>query len=400
MKSEVDAMLHVGIDVAKRKHCVAIINEGGETLLKGLMFSNTVEGFTYMLEALSANGVTVENSRVCMESTGHYGKALREHLEIYGFEVVEVNPLMTSNWKKTQSVRKVKNDAVDAVAIARWARASLTSAQVRPSKDRKELKSLARSRTFQMQIIGDCKRKATAVLDEVFPEFCGFFSDNFGKAATAVLKRWPSAELIASARIDALTNCIALASKNTLGKSKAETLKSLAKQSFATSSKTSAQRFQLIQLIEHIEFLENQLKELDRELKKLLDKAETLITTLPGVGDVCGATIVGEIGDINRFTHPSQLVAYAGYDPSVYESGQFKGSMNHISKRGSRYLRWALWVAADRARMKDPTFEAFYRKKRAEGKCHKVAVCAVARKLCNVVFAVLRDNKPYVAVTL
>lgn len=395
-ESEVCIMFHVGIDIAKRKHCMSVIGDGGEVIVKGFMFANTTEGFKHMLEALATNGVACNNAKVCMESTGHYGRALKGHFELYGFEVNEINPILTANWRKTQSVRKVKNDAVDAVAIAQWARASLDSDQIRPSKDREELKSLARSRTFQSQIISDCKRKATAILDEVFPEFCGFFSDNFGKTAMAVLKRWPSAKAIAGTRIDVLTNCMAEASRNKFGRSKAEELKALAKDSFALTSKDFAQAFQLKQLIAHIEFLSEQLDELDKELAVLLAEANTTITTIPGIGKVCGATILGEIGDIECFDHSSQLVAFAGYDPSVYESGKFKGTKNHISKRGSRYLRWALWVAADRARKFDPVFKAFYEKKRAEGKPHKVAVCAVARKLCNTIFAVLNNNVPYV----
>lgn len=389
-------MFHIGIDIAKRKHCMAVIGEGGEVIIKNFIFSNTTEGFTYLMNALSDASVCAENSKVCTESTGHYGRALCAHLEDHGFEVREINPIMTANWRKTQTVRKVKNDAVDALALAQWARATPSPGRKLPGKDREEMKSLARSRTFQMQIISDCKRKMHAILDEVFPEFPGFFSDTFGKASLAVLTKWPSAEKIARVRIDSLTKCIADASRNKLGRKQAERLKELARNSFAASSKTSAQELLVKQLLDHIVFLTNQVEALDKELEQLLDKEETPITTIPGIGSVCGAVILGEIGDIARFSKPSQLVAFSGYDPSVYESGSFKGTKNHISKRGSRYLRWALWVAADRARMFDPVFRAFYEKKRSEGKCHKIAVCAVARKLCNTVFAVLRDNTPYI----
>lgn len=389
-------MFHIGIDIAKRKHSLAVIGEGGEVIIKGFMFSNTTEGFKCLLDKLSSAAVTSECSRVCVESTGHYGRALCAHLEDHGFDVREVNPIMTSNWRKTQTVRKVKNDNIDALALAQWARAIPSPGHKLPGKDSEEIKSLARSRTFQMQIIGDCKRKVIAILDEVFPEYPSLFSDTFGKTSKAILKKWPSAEQIAHVRIDVLTKCIACASRNKHGRDKAEELKDLARNSFAASSKTSAQSLQLRQLLAHIEFLEEQVAELDKELGCLLTEAQTPLVTIPGIGPVTGALILGEIGDITRFSKASQLVAFAGYDPSVYESGDFKGTKNHISKRGSKYLRWALWVAADRARMFDPVFKEFYEKKRSEGKCHKVAVCAVARKLCNTIFAVLRDDAPYV----
>lgn len=393
-------MFNIGIDIAKRKHCMAIIGEGGEVIKQGFFFANTTEGFRCLLEALSEANITYANSRICMESSGHYGRALRSHLEDHGFEIREVNPILTRNWRKTMSVRKVKNDSVDALAIAQWSSAISNPGHKPCSKETEEIKSLARSRTFQSRIIGDCKRKAHAILDEVFPEYPKFFSDPFGKTSMAVMKRWPSAEKITEARIDVLAKCIKDASRGKLGRTKAERLKELAKSSFASHSKTSAQAFHLKQLLSHIEFLEVQLAELDYELGLLFAKTKSPITTIPGIGSVCGPTILGEIGDISRFSNPSQLVAFAGYDPSVFESGDFKGTKNHISKRGSTYLRWALWVAADRARMFDATFKAFYQKKRDEGKCHKIAVCAVARKLCNVIFAVLRDNTPYVVKTI
>lgn len=193
-----------------------------------------------------------------------------------------------------------------------------------------------------MQIISDCKRKVIAVLDEVFPEFTGFFSDTFGKSSLAILRKWPTAESLARARIDSIEKCLSKASKNKFGRTKAEELKALAKNSFAFDPHTSAQVFLLEQLIAQIEFSVAQMASLDKKLDELLNEMDSPITTIPGIGPVCGATILGEIGDIARFSHHSQLVAFTGYDPSVYESGNFKGDRNHISKRGSRYLRWAL----------------------------------------------------------
>lgn len=388
-------MINIGIDIAKHKHCMAAIGEGGEIIIKNFVFCNTTQGFTYLLNAFVRKSISCNNAKICIELTGHYGHALREHLEDLGFEVSEVNPILTHNWNKALSVRKVKNDAVDALGLAKWASVNATPVQMPTSKNLVELKSLARSRTFHTEIIGDSKRKAKAILDETFPEFAGFFSDDFGKAGMAIMKKWPTADLIAHARIDSLTKCLSKASKGKHGRAKAEELKELARNSFASTSKTSAQALQLKQLITLIEFTQDQIAEIDKMLAEMLTEINTPIMSVPGVGSVCGAIILGEIGEISRFSKASQLVAFSGYDPSVYESGKFKGTKNHISKRGSKYLRWALWIAADRARMHDPVFKEFYEKKRDDGKCHKVATCAVARKLCNTIFAVLRDDEPY-----
>lgn len=388
-------MFFIGIDVAKRKHSLAAITERGEKAIEGFEFANTTDGFERMLAKLKTVGATPENSAVALEATGHYSNSITAHLVEAGFDVALGNPLQTHNFAKAQSMRKVKNDAVDALALAQWlVTGKPNCAKLSPSETA-ELKSIARFRTFQSQIISDCKRKVIAVLDQLFPEYERFFSDIFGATSLAILIRYPSARALSRARIDALARLIERSSRGRLGRGLADTLKAAAKGSFATNSAIFAQSLELVQLIAQIEFGKKQLAEIDAEMRSLLEKASTPITSIPGIGTVCGATILGEIGDIARFGKPSSLVAYAGLDPSVYESGEFKGTNNHLSKRGSTYLRWALWIAADRARMFDPVFNEYYLKKRSEGKCHKVAISAVARKLCNVIFSVLTNNRPY-----
>jgi len=389
-------MFFIGIDVAKRKHSLAAITETGKRVIEGYEFANSTEGFEHMLLRLSAEGIAPENSRVALEATGHYSRSITAHLIDKGFEIAVGNPLQTHNFAKAQSIRKVKNDAVDALALAQWLLAGSPESAVLSSSEVAELKSIARFRTFQSQIIGDCKRKAIAVLDQLFPEYASFFSDVFGSASLAVLIRYPSAQALSHAHIDSLSKLIEESSRGKLGSDLARALRDAARSSFATNAAIAAQTLELKQLISQIGFTRKQLVEIDREMKALLEKAATPITTIPGIGVVCGATILGEIGDISRFKKPSSLVAYAGLDPSVYESGEFKGTNNHLSKRGSTYLRWALWIAADRARMFDPAFKEYYSKKRLEGKCHKVAISAVARKLCNTIFAVLATNTEYI----
>jgi len=336
-------MHFIGIDVAKYKHSLAAITERGENVIEGFVFSNTTEGFARMLDRLSSVGITCEDSRVALEATGHYSRSITDHLIANGFEVCVGNPLQTHNFVKALSIRKVKNDAVDALALAQWLLSKSPVASKLSPVETSELKSIARFRTFQSQIIGDCKRKVLAVLDQVFPEYAGFFSDVFGSASLAVLFRYPSARALSRCHIDALTKLLEESSRGRLGRDKAEELKAAAKDSFATNAAVYAQSFELTQLLAQIKFTKEQLVKLDKEMGELLEECATPITTIPGIGTVCGATILGEIGNIARFAKPSGLVAYAGLDPSVFESGEFKGSNNHLSKRGSRYLRWALW---------------------------------------------------------
>jgi len=392
-------MFYIGIDVAKRKHSLAVISEGGEKVITHYEFTNTTEGFKGMLGKLTSLGISHENSRSCMESTGHYGHALWSHLTDHGFEVCLANPIQTKNYARAQTIRKVKNDAIDALALAQWLLIENPSASSLSSEETAELKSIARFRTFHSQIIGDSKRKVIAILDVSFPEYSGFFSDDFGKASLAVLSRYPSASVLSRAHIDTLASLLEKNSRGKLGYEHALALRELARSSFGIGYAKEASTFQLKALIAQIEFTKHQMRAAEAKMEELLAKAATPIKTIPGIGTVSAAIILGEIGDISRFSKPSQLVAFAGYDPSVFQSGQFIGSKNHLSKRGSPYLRWALWLAADRARMFDPVLREYYEKKRSEGKCHKVAICAVARKLCNIIFAVLSANSAYICKT-
>lgn len=382
---------NIGIDLAKNKHSAAVIAEGGERLLLGFEFRNDENGFASLLARLSEVGATCEASGVCLESTGHYGRNLIAFLEGHGYEVFEVNPLLTSNWRKAMSVRKVKNDAVDAEALALWLLAGNPTSRRRSKSETDDLRSLARSRTSLSHIVGDCKRRAHAAVDVVFPEFHGFFSDDFGKAGCAVMMRWGSAANVARVRVDSIEKTLREAAGGRFGRADAERLKALAKSSVGQPS--APLEFQLRQLVAQIEFTQGQMAELDAELEKLVSGSP--ITTIPGIGTVCAAGILGELGDVSRFADASKIVAFAGCDPSVFESGEFEGTRAHLSKRGSPHLRWYLWLAADRARMYDPVLREYYWKKRGEGKCHKVAISAVVRKLCAIIFAVLRDGKPY-----
>ena len=266
---------HIGIDLAKRKHSAAVVGGDGERILRGFEFANDAEGFASLLEKLASVGAGCDDSGVCLEATGHYGRNLIAFLEGHGYEVFEVNPLLTSNWRKATSVRKVKNDAIDAEALALWLLAGNPTRRRRSKSESDDLRSLARSRTSLSHIVGDCKRRAHAILDVVFPEFHGFFADDFGKSASAVLRRWGSAEALAKARVDSVEKAIRSGGGRRFTRADAERLKELARSSVGQPSAPLS--FQLRQLLDQIEFTRSQMKELDAELEKLV--GDSPITT-------------------------------------------------------------------------------------------------------------------------
>ena len=257
------------------------------------------------------------------------------------------------------------------------------------------LKELTRFRTFLVDDISDYKRKATVVLDKIFPEYTQIFSDTFGKTSKEILTKYPLPKDILNEDLESLAKVLSTSSKGRLGYSKAEQLQNLAKESFGIKFATEALVMEIKSILSTIEHLQNQVSKLDEKIAVLLRSLGTTIETIPGIGPVLGAIIVSEIGDINRFSHASKLVAYAGIDPTVKQSGEFNATKNRMSKRGTPYLRRALWTASIVAAFNDPNLHEYYLKQKNEGKHHGTIIGAIARKLIYRIFIVLKDNIPY-----
>ena len=329
-----------------------------------------------------------------MEATGHYWLTFYGFLLEKGFNVKVINPIVTDAYRSMR-VRKVKTDPVDALVIAKVLMLGEYSESSAASGETLALRQLCRFRAFEIDTCSDLKRKAIAVLDQIFPEYETLFSDTFGVSSREVLISYTTPEDLEKISTRKLTNLLAKASKGHFGKEKALQLKETAANSFGITIAVDAFAFQLRQILEQISFIEKQVADLDRKITAYMRETDTYIITIPGIGPVLGAVILGEIGDIHRFSDGSKIVAYAGIDASVNQSGTFLGNQMHMSKRGSPYLRRALYLAATVAAFHDPELSAYYQKLRARGKHHKVAIGAVARKLCFIIFAILSENRPY-----
>jgi transposase len=303
---------------------------------------------------------------------------------------------MQSDAVRNLFLRKTKNDSKDSFLIAETIRIGRFSSTALADEDVLSMRQLCRHRMDLVDYIADQKRKIIGVMDRVFPEYQHFFSDMFGKSSTELLSKAVTPEEILAIDTDELCALLRKASHGRFGEAKAHEIRNAAQTSFGITIGTATFSMQLRQLLEMIELLERQLADLEEKISKYLHAMNTCITSCPGVGDVLGAIILGEIGDIARFPEPKKLVAFVGVDPSVRQSGEFTGTQNRISKRGSPHLRRAIWLAATVAAFHDPVLAAFYQKKRAQGKHHSAAIGAVARKLTLIIYAVLRDNKPYV----
>lgn len=388
-------MFYVGIDIGKNNHVSSMMDDVGKILFKAFSFSNTSDGGDAILSKLSSFSSNPADFEIGMEATGHYWLSVYSFLYDKGFYIHVINPIQTDGWRKGIEIRKRKNDTIDSILIADLVRYGSFVETRLSNEDIFSLRTLTRFRSYLVDSISDLKRKVVCVLDQVFPEYQSIFSNIFGKTSKEILLQFSSPSDFESVSADTLAKLLAELSRKKISTAKANKLKSIASNSFGISFCKDSFTFQLKTLIDQMIFIEKQVKDTEAEISRLMEKLNSPITTITGIANVTGATILSEIGDISKFDSPRKLVAFCGIDASVTQSGEYEATHNVMSKRGSPYLRKAIFQAALIAAFKDPVLSAFYQKKRSEGKHHLTCIGAVSRKLCYIIYAVLKNNKPY-----
>lgn len=385
-------MFYLGIDIGKNTHVASLVDDKKKVIFKAFSFSNSIDGAESLILKLEAFKNELE---VGMESTGHYWLSLYSYLAQKNFTVRVINPIQTDGWRQGIEIRKRKTDIIDSLLIADLLRYGDFVETSLSNEDYLSLRNLSRFRSYLISSIGDLKRKTIALLDQVFPEYASSFSNIFGKTSKEILSNFSTPSDFEDINSDDLNTFLESVSKKNYASKKIDELSKKASSSFGINFCLDSFSLQIKMLIEQISFIQNQVSDVENEIEVLLEKLNSPITTIPGIGSVNAATILGEIGDIKRFSNPSKLVAYAGLDASISQSGEYESTYNHMSKRGSPYLRRALFQSALRAEFCDPVFSDYYQKKISEGKHHLVATNAVARKLCHTIFAVLTKDEPY-----
>ena len=392
----VTSMYYVGIDIGKRTHVASMLDDGKKPLFKGFSFPNSTEGGENFLAQLKRFAPEKKDVVVGMEATGHYWLALYSFLLDEGYLIHVINPIQTDGWRKGIEIRKRKTDDIDSLLIADLIRYGDFAETALADEDVQSLRTLSRFRSYLVDSIADLKRKVICVLDQVFPEYESLFSDVFGTTSKELLLQYGSPAELESLSVEKLSAFLETISHKKCGQAKAKQIIDAAQHSFGITHCRETFSFQLRMLLEQMRFIEKQVSDTEAEIEALMTKLNSPITTIPGIGPILGAVILGEIGDIHRFDAPAKLVAYAGIDASVAQSGEFEGTHNRMSKRGSPYLRRALFMAANVAVRFDPDLGAFYHRKRAEGKHHSTCIGAVCRKLCFIIHAILSEDRPFI----
>lgn len=382
-------MIYVGVDIAKLRHFASAISSDGEILIEPFEFLNDYDGFHLLTSKLDSLGD--DSIIIGLESTAHYGDNLVRYLVASSYNVCVINPIQTSSLRKN-NIRKTKTDKVDTFIIAKTLMMQNSLRFVSSyDLDLMDLKALGRFRQKTIKQRTRLKIQLTAYVDQVFPELQYFFKSGLHqKSVYALLKEAPSPEAIASMHLTHLAHLLEVTSHGHFKRDTAKELRVLARRSVGASDSTLS--IQITHSIAQIELLDSQIEQVESEMTDIMKGIDSVIMTIPGIGYINGGMILGEIGVIHRFASPNKLLAFAGLDPSVYQSGNFSAKHTRMSKRGSRILRYALINAAHNVVKNNSTFKAYYDAKMAEGRTHYNALGHCAGKLVRVIWKMLTDE--------
>ena len=388
-------MIYVGIDVAKDKHDCFITNSDGEVLFKAFTIANNLTGFTELYQKIASVMEDVSKVKVGLEATGHYSYNLLGYLIDKGLPTYAINPLHTNLYRKSLSLRQTKTDKVDARTIASMLMSDVNlKSYSDTSYHNEELKSLTRYRFDKVKERAKLKSSVSRLVCILFPELEKLVPTLHMASVYALLSEFPGAKQVANVHLTRLTNLLTKASKGRYGKETAITFRDAARTSIG--SNMPAKSLELKHTIKLIRELTSEIDEIENEIKIIMDEIHSPILSIPGINYRMGAMIIAEIGDFNRFDSPDKILAYAGFSPSTYQSGQLDGAYSHMEKRGSRYLRYALYNAAKYVCHWDSTFAEYLAKKRAEGKHYNVAISHAIKKLVRVIYHLEKTNQQYI----
>ena len=389
-------MVCVGIDVAKDKHDCFILSSEGEVLADVFTIANNREGFETLLRTIRSCSGSTDNIKIGLEATGHYSYNILGFLLEEGMPPFLINPLHTNLYRKSLSLRQTKTDRIDARTIASMLMSDVDlKSYTDTAYHNEELKSLTRYRFDKVKERAKLKQSISRLVNILFPELETLVPTLHMASVYAMLSEFPSARRITEAHLTHFKAVLSDNSKGRYDRDKALEIRDAARRSIGSTM--PAKSLELQHTIRLIRELDKEIDEIEAAIKGIIDELAPPILTIRGISYRMGAMILAEIGDFSRFDSPDKLLAYAGLSPSIYESGKFvaTGGYAHMEKRGSRYLRYALFNAAKYVCIWEPSFAAYLAKKRAEGKHYNVAISHASKKLVRLIFALQTSGRAY-----
>ncbi|SDB67774.1 IS110 family transposase [Butyrivibrio sp. INlla16] len=387
-------MIYVGIDVAKDKHDCSILGSEAEKLFPVFTIPNNKAGYDELYQKISELTKNKAEIKVGLEATGHYSLNILGSLIDKGLTTYVINPLHTNLYRKGLSLRKTKTDKVDAYSIAMML---MTDKTLKPYSDTsyhsEELKSLTRYRFDKVQERAKLKSSVSRLVNILFPELEKLVPTLHMASVYALLSEMPGASYIASCHLTHLKSVLYTASRGRYGDEVARTIRNAARDSIG--SVMPSKSLELKHTIHLIDVLTAEIEEVEKSIKSIMDTCNSPIMTIPGISYRMGAMILAEIGDFTRFSSADKILAYAGMSPSTYQSGQLNSSHSHMEKRGSSYLRYALFNATKFVCKWDESYGIYLSKKIGEGKHYSVAVSHAAKKLVRLIYRMELTGEPY-----
>lgn len=388
-------MIFVGIDVAKDKHDCYITNSDGVVLFNSFTIINNLDGFNDLYQKIASVMEDVSKVKVGLEATGHYSYNLLGYLIDKGLPTFVINPLHTNLYRKSLSLRQTKTDKVDARTIASMLMSDVNlKSYSNTSYHNEELKSLTRYRFDKVKERAKLKTSISRLVCILFPELEKLVPKLHMNSVYSLLYEFPGAKQVANAHLTRLSNLIEKASKGHYTKDTAIVFREAARTSIGTNM--PAKSLELKHTIKLIRELDAEIEEIENEIKIIMDEINSPILSIPGINYRMGAMIIAEIGDFKQFDSPDKVLAFAGMSPSTYQSGQLDNSHPKMEKRGSKYLRYALYNATIYVCLWDPSFKAYLSKKRAEGKHYYVALSHATKKLVRVIYQLEASGQQYI----
>ena len=388
-------MIFVGIDVAKDKHDCYITNSDGVVLFNSFTIINNLDGFNDLYQKIASVMEDVSKVKVGLEATGHYSYNLLGYLIDKGLPTFVINPLHRNLYRKSLSLRQTKTDKVDARTIASMLMSDVNlKSYSDTSYHNEELKSLTRYRFDKVKERAKLKTSISRLVCILFPELEKLVPKLHMNSVYSLLYEFPGAKQVANAHLTRLSNLIEKASKGHYTKDTAIVFREAARTSIGTNM--PAKSLELKHTIKLIRELDAEIEEIENEIKIIMDEINSPILSIPGINYRMGAMIIAEIGDFKQFDSPDKVLAFAGMSPSTYQSGQLDNSHPKMEKRGSKYLRYALYNATIYVCLWDPSFKAYLSKKRAEGKHYYVALSHATKKLVRVIYQLEASGQQYI----
>ena len=378
---------YVSIDISKYKHDFCIISSTGEIIVENSSFKNNQKGFQDFADLLKP--YDKQSIHIAFEATGHYSLNLKLFLTNQGYSFMKMNPLVVHQFLKTRSLRRTKTDKADSLTIANY----LMFVQYNPNSNvlyhTYSLKLLCKFRELLIKERSKIAVLLTNQLDLTFPELKPFFQNNISATLLYILEKYKNAYHISLMKD---YDSIRKVSHGRFSYVKFTKLKELAKSTVGYYDENT--NLLISTYVSIYNELSNKINPIDKQISTIIKELNPRILSIPGIGEISTATILSEYGDIKNFSSSGKMLAFAGLEPSVIESGTLMTNGKMV-KHGSGHLRYALMNIAMTILRYSPTFYDYYLKKRSEDKCHRVALSHVCKKIIRVIYSLEKYNNDF-----